>query len=182
MPFPSRYRGPLAVLFLPILLLAACGGEEPARPSATSAAGTPSPTDRQGSVQVFLGSGDPNDCTAVTPVERQVEGEPTLEKAMTALMAGPTDEERARGLGGWFGRDIAELLISAEVVDGVARVDFEDLRPVIPNASSSCGSALLLAQLDQTARQFDQVSRTLYSIDGDATTFYEWLQMGIPDA
>lgn len=131
---------------------------------------------------MFLGSGDPNDCAAVTPVGRRVEGEPTLEKAMRELMAGPTADERARGVGGWFGRETADLLISAEVVDGVARVDFGDLRPVIPNASSSCGSALLLAQLDQTARQFDEVSRTLYSIDGDASTFYEWLQMGVPDA
>ncbi|MEX2553572.1 MAG: hypothetical protein WD627_11300 [Actinomycetota bacterium] len=53
---------------------------------------------------------------------------------------------------------------------------------MIPNASSSCGSAQLLAQLDGTARQFDEVDRTLYSINGDAGTFYEWLQLAVPDA
>jgi hypothetical protein len=53
---------------------------------------------------------------------------------------------------------------------------------VIPNASTSCGSAGLLAQLDGTARDFDGVSRTLYSFDGDSVVFYEWLQMGVPDA
>jgi spore germination protein GerM len=133
-------------------------------------------------VEIFLGSGDPNDCSAVTEVERQVEGEPTLEKAMRALMAGPTADEQARGLGGWFDDATRDMLISAEVAEGVAEVDFKDLRQVIPNASSSCGSALLLAQLDGTAKQFDDVERTLYSIEGNAMTFYEWLQMAVPDA
>jgi hypothetical protein len=41
------------------------------------------------------------------------------------------------------------------VADGVAHVTFADLRPVIPNASTSCGSAALLAQLDQTLLAFD---------------------------
>jgi spore germination protein GerM len=133
-------------------------------------------------VEIFLGSGDPNDCSAVTALERRIEGEPTLEKAMRALMAGPTADEKARGLGGWFDDATKDMLISAEVAEGVAEVDFKDLRQVIPNASSSCGSALLLAQLDGTAKQFDDVERTLYSIEGDATTFYEWLQMAVPDA
>lgn len=75
-----------------------------------------------------------------------------------------------------------DMLNSAEIFDGVAEVDFKDLREVIPNASSSCGSALLLAQLDATAKQFEEVDRTLYSINGDASTFYEWLQMAVPDA
>jgi hypothetical protein len=58
-------------------------------------------------------------------------------------------------------------------------VDFKDLRDVIPNASSSCGSAGLLAQLDSTAMQFG-ATRTLYSIDGNPQTFYEWLQRSVP--
>jgi spore germination protein GerM len=133
-------------------------------------------------VQIFLGTGDPNDCASVTAVERRVEGEATLEKAMRALVSGPTQDERARGLGGWFGEPTRDVLISARIADGVAEVDFKDLRPVIPNASSSCGSALLLAQLDGTAKQFEEVERTLYSIDGNTPTFYEWLQRPVPDA
>jgi hypothetical protein len=166
----------LAVLALSILL-SACAGEDADTPPTTQ----PPAVDRT-PVQIFLGSGDPNDCAAVTPVERQVEGEATLEKGMRALLAGPTEAERNQGLGGWFDERTADMLISAEVVEGVARVDLRDLRPVIPNASSSCGSAMLLAQLDGTARQFDGVSRTLYSLEGDIVAFYDWLQMGVPDA
>jgi hypothetical protein len=51
---------------------------------------------------------------------------------------------------------------------------------VIPNASSSCGSAILLAQLDATATQFPTVDRAVYSIDGDTRAFYEWLQLVPP--
>jgi len=178
MPFPLRRRlTSLALLSLALLVLTACGGDD--EPPST---GTAPPAVDETPVRIFLGSGDPNDCAAVTAVEREVEGEPTLEKAMMALLAGPTEAERGQGLGGWFDEQTAGMLISAEIVDGVARVDFRDFRSVIPNASTSCGSAGLLAQLDGTARDFDGVSRTLYSFDGDSVVFYEWLQMGVPDA
>jgi hypothetical protein len=62
----------------------------------------------------------------------------------------------------------------------VAYVDFEDFRRVIPNASASCGSALLLAQLDRTVTQFPTVDRAVYSFEGDADAFYEWLQRSAP--
>jgi hypothetical protein len=41
---------------------------------------------------------------------------------------------------------------------------------------------LLLAQLDRTAKQFPTVRRTVYSFDGSARTFYEWLQRSPPPA
>ena len=63
---------------------------------------------------------------------------------------------------------------------GVARIDLRDLRRIIPNASTSCGSALLLAQLDRTARQFPTVRRAIYSFDGSVSAFYEWLQLSAP--
>lgn len=174
-----RSRSRAAACLLVLFLLPGCGNEPEPRP-APSPSPTGTPTAQ--TVEVFLGTGDPNDCSAVTSVERRVDGEPGLDKAMRALMAGPTQEEKGRGLGGWFGDPTREMLIGARVAGGVAEVDFKDLRTVIPNASSSCGSALLLAQLDGTAKQFDEVERTLYSIEGDATTFYEWLQRPVPDA
>jgi hypothetical protein len=96
------------------------------------------------------------------------------------LLAGPTATERRRGYGGWFSGRTSGFLRSVTLTGGTAYVDFRDLRRVIPNASSSCGSALLLAQLDRTATQFPSVRRAVYSLAGSRTAFYEWLQLAEP--
>jgi hypothetical protein len=72
------------------------------------------------------------------------------------------------------------MLRLVSLSQGVAAIDFEDFRRTIPNASSSCGSALLLAQLDRTAMQFPTVSRAVYSFNGSRRAFYEWLQLSPP--
>jgi hypothetical protein len=99
---------------------------------------------------------------------------------MRALLRGPTAEERRRGYGGWFSRRTAGTLRSVVLVRGVAWVDFRDFRRALPGASSSCGSTLLLAQLDRTALQFPGVRRAVYSFDGSSRAFYEWLQREPP--
>jgi len=98
---------------------------------------------------------------------------------MVELLRGPTASERSRGYGGWFSTKTAGMLRSVRIDGGVAYIDFRDLRRVIPNASSSCGSTLLLAQLDRTATQFQTVRRAIYSIGG-SSAFYEWLQYSVP--
>ena len=47
---------------------------------------------------------------------------------------------------------------------------------MIPNASTSCGSEALLAQLNGTAFQFADVERTRYLLDGSCQDFANWLQ------
>ncbi len=165
-----------------LLVAAACGSPvdpEPARSGPEPSASEPQAQNQ--TVQIFLSSGNPNECAEVVAVEREVGGRPTLRTGMEQLLAGPTDAEKQEGLGGWFSDATKDQLISAEREGDVARVDFKDLREVIPNASSSCGSAGLLAQLDSTATQFG-ATRTLYSINGDLDTFYNWLQLTTPDA
>ena len=73
---------------------------------------------------------------------------------------------------------VGELCVRIE--RGTAYVDFRNFSRLIPNASSSCGSNLLLAQLDHTALQFASVKRTVYSFDGSRRAFYEWLQLNTP--
>ena len=84
------------------------------------------------------------------------------------------------GYQSWFSSATADLLVSVAVSDGTARVSFHDPRPIIPNASSSCGSGMLLRSLDATLLQFPGIERTRYSIEGDEAAFYEWLQRGMP--
>ena len=57
-------------------------------------------------------------------------------------------------------------------------MNLTDVRTVIPNASTSCGSASLLAQLRTTAQQAAMTPRVLYAINGQPSLFWEWLQVG----
>lgn len=123
-------------------------------------------------------------CTAgdepgLRAVYRQVQRSPrVLEAAIEALIAGPTADERAGSLSSFFSSATAGMLRSVTIADGHAVVDFEDLRPVIPNASASAGSARLLAELDATVLQFRTVESVEYRLEGSCTEFNEWLQLG----
>ena len=119
-------------------------------------------------------------CRRVFTRQRDVLAPGVLRGTLTKLLHGPTATERRLGYGGWFSARTAGKLRSVRIAVGVAYVDFHDLRPLIPNASTSCGSALLLAQLDRTAKQFPSVRRVVYSIESSRRTIYEWLQLPTP--
>ena len=120
-------------------------------------------------------------CDRVFPVPRRVRAPAVLTGALASLVKGPTASERRRGYGGWFSQRTAGTLRRVSLTGGTAFVDFDrELRRLIPNASSSCGSALLLAQLDRTVTQFPTVRRAVYSLGGSRAAFYEWLQLSPP--
>jgi hypothetical protein len=176
----------LVLVSVVVLGLAGCGrGDVREAPTPTGPeATTPQPSEAATvQVDVFLTNdrlGDP--CSEVFAVSRRVAVDDPITGAMEALLAGPMQAEEARGFDGWFSDRTAGMLLSVRVGGGVARVDFNDLASVIPSASSSCGSAALLAQLDTTLLQFPEVEATRYSINGDVDAFYEWLQRGAPEA
>lgn len=130
---------------------------------------------------------DPNSCDEVFGVERLfIEGidsdEARLNAAVEELLKGPTFfEESDENYYSFFSKDTEDYLLSAEIKDLTAYVDFKDFRQLIPNASSSCGSAQLLAELDHTVLQFEDVERAVYSFNGSKSDFYEWLQMAAPE-
>ena len=101
-----------------------------------------------------------------------------LQSALEVLLAGPSAAERDAGLGSWFSSKTATMLRSVKIENGHAIVDLDDLRPVIPNASTSAGSRRLLAQLDATVFQFRTVESVEYRLEGDCEAFNEWLQYG----
>lgn len=132
-------------------------------------------------VKVYVPRGSPGPhCNRVLPLRRAVATPAVLSGAMRALLGGPTLSERRAGYGGWFTHRTAGFVRSVELSRGTAHVDFRDFSHIISNASSSCGSALLLAQLDRTARQFPAVLRTRYSFNGSTRAFYDWLQLAPP--
>lgn len=99
--------------------------------------------------------------------------------ALATLVRGPTAEEQARGIRSWFSEETAGVLRSVEVdSQGQVTVDFHDLRPLIPNASTSAGSAMLLQELNGTVFQFPEIRSVEYRMNGSCERFWEWLQYG----
>lgn len=148
-----------------------------------TAAAAPAEATRLVPAKIYAPRGNPGpDCARVYPLKRQVPPPAVLAGSMRYLLAGPSAAERRRGYGGWFSMRTAKSLRSVRIHRGVAFIDFRNFARLIPNASTSCGSAMLLAQLDRTAKQFPGVRRAIYSFDGSSRTFYEWLQRGPPSA
>ena len=183
-------RRPLVIaLALAVLAFTACGddgndGNDGNGTTATTTTTTASSTTTLQSheVKVFWLTAEGDDCSAVDASTRTVQGSAVLAEAMRALLAGPTAAERGDGFESLFSERTAGMLRSARVDEGVARIDFADFSRIIPNASSSCGSQGLLAQLDATSTQFPTVKRAVYSFEGDVAAFYEWLQLSPPDS
>ncbi|SDB80418.1 Sporulation and spore germination [Raineyella antarctica] len=119
------------------------------------------------------------DCSKVYAVPRTVPASADmLTASMQQLLAGPTAAESAQGYRSWFSSATANALVSAKVSGGTSYVNLTDIRTVIPNASTSCGSQALLAQLGTTAQQAGMTPQVRYAIEGQPKAFWEWLQMG----
>jgi spore germination protein GerM len=175
-------RSILRPLTAAMLVAVACAGDAP-RAGDDGAAATPAAADAPGradttpagrtTVSVYFTENEQR-----VAVRRSVPATPAvLRAALEALLEGPTEEERARGLTSWFSGETAGMLLAASIDDdGHATVDFADFSGIIPNASASAGSAMLLGELDATVFQFDAVRSVEYRFEGDCARFFEWLQ------
>lgn len=128
-------------------------------------------------LSVFFATGDGSDCAEVTAFPRQVPAaaEP-VRAALDELVAGPTADEQNRGAGSFFSTETAGTVRSATIDQGLLVVDFVDFRRHLGGASSSCGSAQFLAELNTTVFEFPEVQRVRYEIEGSCYTFTSWLQ------
>ncbi len=169
----STARAPLWILAL--LLVAGCAAKDP-----VDSAGGPLPGDE--TVTVYynsegLGEGDAA-CSMVAPVRRSVPASPDpVETALVQLFQGPTIQERAAGYYSWFSSETSPALRSVAVTDDTVYVDLEDIRGVVPGASSSCGSESFLAQIEETLWHVLPEHRIVLAIEGDPRVFYEWMEM-----
>lgn len=158
-------------LLILTLLLSACGSSPPSHNI---------PADAFQTINVYFNK-DANDCSSVTPLERAVPKIKDIETvALKNLFRGPSEDEKNVGHSSFFSQDTADILIDFHGKEDTAYVNLTDIRAIIPNASSSCGSAELLAEMDATIKQFGTYSNTLYAINGSSQDFYEWLQMSAP--
>jgi hypothetical protein len=102
-----------------------------------------------------------------------------IQSTLEELLKGPTDSEKAQGLISWFSPATAQCVPGASFSgpsSGEVWIDFIDLDTVIPNASTSAGSQMLLSELNDTVFQFDFVQTVWYTLDWSPEAFWEWLQ------
>ncbi|HJQ94707.1 MAG TPA: GerMN domain-containing protein [Acidimicrobiia bacterium] len=163
-----------------LLLVVGCGtGGEPSNtngPSSTSPPVLTTTTTPGQSVDVFFGVDGSVDCAEVQAFPRQILSDlDPIQGAFESLLAGPTQAES--GATSWFSADTSDALRSVTLADGLLTVDLDDLSSVISGASSSCGSAALLAQLTATGFQFPEVQEIEFQFEGSCDDFFNFLQM-----
>lgn len=151
-----------------------------AGPSATS---SPSAAASTMTVAVFFDNTvmnpDAVNCSAVFAVDRTVPAAPDeAAAALGQLLAGPTPDEEADGYSSWFSAATAGALLGVNVEGDTAYVNLADLRQVIPNAGTSCGSGQFMASLNATTTNATGATTVLYAFDGDPAAFWEFVQVG----
>jgi spore germination protein GerM len=123
-----------------------------------------------------------DDCAKVYPVTRTIpKTQAVARAALEQLLGGPTEKERAEGYFSWFSEETKSALLGVNIKDETAYVNLKDIRQIITNASSSCGSTILMAQLDNTLKQFPTIKRAFFAIEGSPEEFYGFQQMECPD-
>ncbi len=142
------------------------------------------PADRTVTVYFSNVERDPDAvCDRVFPVERRVTAEvPAVEAALRQLLGGPLPDERAQGYSSFFSDATRSRIRGIRTGDGTVYLDLADSRAELVGANSSCGSASLLAQLEQTVSANGGYDRIIVAFDGDPELFYEWLQIGCGEA
>jgi len=136
-------------------------------------------------LKIYFGNSslNPNveDCSQVYPRERIVPAaSSTPQLALQELFKGPTGIEKSQGYFSFFSEETKSILKGLKIEDNIAYVNLKDIRHIIPNASTSCGSAEFLAELETTLKQFPIIKKVVFALDGKPAAFYEWLQIGCP--
>lgn len=117
-------------------------------------------------VRVFFGNNalDSNvRCNRSFPVLRTIEKTKAPgSAAIGALLAGPTEEERAAGYFTSLNSGVA--LQSLRIASGTAYADFDETLEA--GIGGSCRVAAIRSQIEETLRQFPTVENVVLSIDG----------------
>lgn len=124
-------------------------------------------------VEVYFGMTGADACVADHPVTREVVSPGVARGAITELLAGPSSRESNEGITSGFTANTAGALNDIEIVDGQARVDFDDFSAVVE--TDSCTKSAILDSLDKTLLQFPTVTSTQYSFGGDVQAWEDWL-------
>lgn len=155
---------------LAVLAVAGCAPPEPDDAASTTSDSAP---------PIDAAPAPPTGRAAPLPAETEPDLAGDLRTALERLVRGPVEPRGPDSEHTWFSAATAHVLDSVSVdTAGRATVDFHDLRPLIPNASTSAGSALLLRELNEAVFGVDGIESVEYRIAGSCQLFWEWLQYG----
>jgi spore germination protein GerM len=125
---------------------------------------------------------DKSDChVKVFPVTRTIPRTAAVARAaLEQLFAGPTSQEKAKGFYSDFSEHTRSFFLSVNVRNKRAYVNLREpaLTPATGNFTTSCGGSNLYGQVESTLRQFPTIKTVFFAIEGDASLFYDWMQVG----
>ncbi|MGA9771798.1 MAG: GerMN domain-containing protein [Blastocatellia bacterium] len=115
-------------------------------------------------VNIYLWSINATEAASLVPVQRRVSRLTPARGAVEALLAGPTDEEKSKGLRATHtdALSLKELIIS----DGVARITLVSDCPTCAHWADTKAPFRLKEALELTLKQFDTVRRVKVSFNG----------------
>jgi spore germination protein GerM len=124
-------------------------------------------------------AGSNTDCGLVYGVQRFIDPNVSVyEASLNQLFQGPTEAEKNQGFSSFFSNKTKNILKSVKVSGTTAYVNLTDIRTIIPNASSSCGSAQFLSSVEETLKHDRKITAVRYAIEGSPQDFYDWIQIG----
>ncbi len=101
-----------------------------------------------------------------------------LEAALSAYLAGPRPNEVDRGYFSAGAAPLADLLTTAEITRGTARIDFSSkVVDHLGNIGTATASQVFLLEMQATAFQFPEVKEVVIQVDGDCDAFWRLLEM-----
>lgn len=120
------------------------------------------------------------DCSKTDWVMRTVPKTDNLAQvALEQLFLGPTPSEKNIGLQEfWINKKLSSYFKRVFIKDDTAYIDWEDIREVIGNASTSCGQATFYNPIYNTLTQFSEIKNVVQAINGKTEVFQEWTQKG----
>jgi hypothetical protein len=118
------------------------------------------------------------DCGLVYGVERKNTGSDQYDFALKQLFQGTTSDEKSQGYSSMFSVKTKDILKGLKIINNTAYVNLTDIRNIIPNASTSCGSQSFLKQVEETLKHDRKIKDVRFAINGDPQTFYDWIQIG----
>jgi spore germination protein GerM len=137
------------------------------------------------SVKVFLVNPKlhPNNdnCDKVAATTRTIPSTSAVATAaLEELFRGATAAEKSAGYESLFSADTAGVLKKVNIKSGVAYVNLRaDATTKLASATSSCGRATFIAQVESTVKQFKSVKKVYYAIEDSPKAFFEWMEFDV---